>query len=182
MFHFISHSDETVDFTKEEAWEIPYARDAFDEFFKLEEDSTLLFPYASTLQLTLLRDAIKAKVKCGSYSPKKETFLFGDNNLPLPPFTGLLWSKQFEQFLYSLNHGEIAELISIAHSTCMWALRNNVIRMMFIRIIMNDSKLAEFFPVPNPHLQEVMCKVYYDELTTVSRSGYCDLPHSNGSD
>jgi hypothetical protein len=182
MFHFVSHSDETVDFTKEEAWEIPYARDAFDEFFKVEEDSTLLFPYASTLQLTLLRDAIKAKLKCGSYSPKKETFLFGDRELPLPPFTGLLWSKPFEQFLYSLNHEEIAELINSAHSTCMWALRNNVIRMMFIRIIMNDSTLAEFFPVPNPHLQEVMCKVYYSELTTVSRSGYCDLPHSNDSD
>ncbi len=182
MFHFISHSDETVDFTKEEAWEIPYARDAFDEFFKVEEDSTLLFPYASTLQLTLLRDAIKAKLKCGSYSPKKETFLFGDRELPLPPFTGLLWGKSLEKFLYSLNHEEIAELISIADSTCMWALRNNVIRMMFIRIIMNDVKLDEFFPVPNPRLHDIMCKVYYSELTTVSHSGYCDLLDNNGSD
>jgi hypothetical protein len=182
MFHFVSHSDETVEFTKEEAWEIPYARDAFDEFFKLEEDSTLLFPYASTQQLTLLRDAIRAKLQCGSYSPAKETFAFGDTNLPLPPFTGLIWAKPMETFLYSLSQNEIAVLIRIADSTCLWELRDNVIRLMFIRIILNNTPLNEFFPTTTEHLMEVMRNIYYAELTSVSHNGCCALQNNTDSD
>lgn len=183
MFHFISHSDETVVFTKEEAWEIPYAHDAFDDFAGgLSDENTLEFPFASTFQLKLLREAIRAKLKAGSYCPQKETFAFGDSSLPLPPFTGLLWGKPFESFLYSLNQEEIANLIIIADTTCMWALRNNVIRIMFIRIIFNDAKLTEFFPSPTDTQIDIMRRIYTQELTSVSHNGYCDPPNSSDSD
>ena len=183
MFQFASNTDDIITFTKEEAWEVPYARDAFDDFAGGHADeNTLEFPFASTTQLKLLREAINAKLKAGSYSPQKETFELGDTHLPLPPFTGLLWGKPFKTFLYLLDPVEIAQLIVIADTTCMWTLRNNVIRMMFIRIILNNTPLTEFFSAPTDHLVEVMRNIYYAEITSVSRSGYYDFLDSNHSD
>lgn len=177
MYLFISNTGEKVAFSEAEAMTVPYARDILTS--SIQE---LEFPFASTAQLELLRDAIKAKGPSGSFDPKKEHLELGSYRLPLPPFIGLLWSNPFMTFLYSLDRHDIADLIRIADSTCMWRLRHNAIRMMFIRMIVNDAKFEEFFPTSPPRLMEIITNVYYSELTSVSHSGYCDPLDSSGLD
>ena len=177
---FASNTDEHVVFTKEECLEIPYACDILNDEYT-DPTVPLHVPFATTSQLTLLRNAIQAK-GAGSYSPKNERFAFGETTLPRPPFAGLVWAPPFEEFLRTLSPEEMSQLIRAADAMCMWSLRDNLIRRMFVRILFHGAKLGDFFSSITSRLDEVMRNIYYAELNSVSHSGYYDLLSNSRSE
>ena len=177
------NDDKPVEFPRAIAEQIPYIADMLSNEGHMEYYAT----FADETQLRLIADAYKAKGDSPSFEPTKETILVKDVRFPLPPFLGYEWTNDLlGRFFYSLSAEDIRQLILVSDSMCDWKLRDVVIKLMFMRMVVNDASFDLFFPsISAWHLRaikHVYTKECADHATSVSHSGCYDLQDSSDSD
>ena len=162
MVKLISSDEIVVDFHGDLAKQVPYIADAFARKTDCYTDAELHVFFANAHQLGLLKQVLVQKVACDptDFIPRFGKLLFGDEELPAPPFVSLTWDSCLREPFELASSDDLVDLLIVADGMAMWDLRRAVAYTMIHQMIRRGEQFEPFFNSHYAHLISVVKRTY----------------------
>jgi hypothetical protein len=162
MVKLISSDEIVVDFQGDLAKQVPYIKDAFTSEADCYTDVELHVLFANAHQLNLLKIVLVKKVACDptDFIPRFGKLLFGDEELPAPPFVSLTWDSCLGTSFELFSNDDLVDLLIVADGMAMWDLRQAVAYTMIHRMIVRGDLFELFFNSSYLRLIDIVKKIY----------------------